>query len=246
MQIRLLFLVFLGLCMGFKGSGDDEPIVRPLDPFVFRTTLDDRPRMISLALHPKLWVAYDAATCNLYKAWNGKINFDGTVFNNIPGPQPTSEGYTFIGYAERETRWRVIVDGKTIVPKTHFLGYTILDKKVTFNFELELPDGHRIKMTEYPEYDEKKSGAMTGLVRIITTDNVPKGVEVVLPVVYDAMLFPGDIKTDGKMNKKSKVKRHFDWGSTYDFEGELLLNSNEPTELRTFFALNPEDVMGTN
>ena len=232
--------------MGFKGPGDDEPIVRPLDPFVFRTTLDDRPRMISLALHPKLWVAYDAATCNLYKAWNGKINFDGTVFNNIPGPQPTSEGYTFVSYAERETRWRVIVDGKSIVPKTHFLGYTILDKKVSFKFELELPDGHRIKMTEYPEYDEKKNGAMTGLVRIITTENVPKGVEVVLPVVYDAMLFPGDIKTDGKMNKKSKVKRHFDWGSTYDFEGELLLNSNEPTELRTFFALNPEDVMGTN
>jgi len=87
---------------------------------------------------------------------------------------------------------------------------------------------------------------MTGLVRSFTTANVPKGAEVMIPVEYDAMLFPGDIKTDGKMIKKSKEKRHFDWGTTYDFEAELILNSNEPTELRTFFAINPEIVMGTN
>ncbi|MEL6650556.1 MAG: hypothetical protein AAFQ87_07115 [Bacteroidota bacterium] len=229
--------------MGFKGPGDEEPIVRPLDPFVFRTTLDKRPRMISLALHPKLWVAYDAATCHVYKAWNGKLKFEGTVFNNIPGPQPSVDGYEFFAFGERETRWLVEQGGKRVTPKTHFLGYTIQDNKLTFRFDLELPDGHRIKMSEYPEYDEKRSGNMTGLVHTFTTADVPKGVNVIMPVEYTALLFSGDLKTDGKLVKKSKVKRHFDWGTTYDFEGELVLNSNEPTEFAVYFALNPESVV---
>ena len=234
MQKKLSFLFLILICMGFKGPGDEEPIVRPLDPFVFRTTLDDRPRMISLALHPQLWVAYDAATCGLYKAWNGRIKFQGAVFNNVPGPQPIAEGFEFITNREPETRWRIEQGGKDLVPQTHFKGYEIVDNKLTFHFELEMPDGHRIKVTEYPEFDSKRSGNMTGISRTFTTENVPSGINVKILIDYQGLLFGSDLKTDGKLVKKSKLKRHFDWGTAYDYEGAVILNANESTEFTVF------------
>jgi cytochrome c len=246
--MRRLFLI-LGLAvvsMGFKGLGDDEPIVRPMDPFVFRTTLDDHPRMISLALHPDLWVAYDAANGTLYKAWNGRIKFEGPVFNGNPTANPSVDGYPFIEYPQSPNRWRLVEKGDSYTPEVHFKGYSIKDNKLTFRYELEQKNGERIIVTEYPEYKSKRDGKLTGLIRQYTTTNVPKGVEVRLQIEYDALLLNSDLKTDGKFYKLNKTKRHFDWGTLYSVEGQLILNANEATELATFFAMNPETVSSSN
>lgn len=238
----ILGLALALLVMGFQGKGEEEPIVRPMDPFVFRTALDERPRMVSIALHPELWVAYDLETGNLYKAWNGKVRFEGAVFNGNPTKNPTTDGYPFIEYSQTENRWSIVESGKSYAPKVYFKGYTILENRLTFRFELELANGNRISLTEYPEFNSKRDGKLTGLVRTYTTGNMPQGTELRLRFDYDAMLLSSDLKTDGKFYKVEKTKRHFDWGTLYDAEGELILNANGETELSTYFSINPESV----
>ena len=50
---------------------------RPMDPWVFRSVLDKKPRMVTAALDDNLFVAYDARACQIYKAWKGGVTFLG-------------------------------------------------------------------------------------------------------------------------------------------------------------------------
>ena len=47
---------------------------RPNDPFVFRSVMDKRPRMVTIALHDNLWASYSADSCSLYKTWKGGVD----------------------------------------------------------------------------------------------------------------------------------------------------------------------------
>ncbi|MDA9139561.1 hypothetical protein N9N42_01795 [Flavobacteriaceae bacterium] len=59
------------LLWGCGSSG--SKVERPVDTWVFRSVLDKHPRMITVALHNDLWVAYDAQTAALYKKKHGKV-----------------------------------------------------------------------------------------------------------------------------------------------------------------------------
>ena len=48
---------------------------RPNSPWVFRSVLDKKPRMVTFALNDRLWVAYSVDSCSLYKAWSGSVAF---------------------------------------------------------------------------------------------------------------------------------------------------------------------------
>ena len=41
---------------------------RPIEPWVFRSVLDETPRIVTAALSDEIWVAYDARTASLFKA----------------------------------------------------------------------------------------------------------------------------------------------------------------------------------
>jgi cytochrome c len=81
-------LLALGACN--RGS-ETRQVSRPAEAWVLRSVLDQKPRMLSIALHDKLWVAYNTQTGSLYKAWAGNVNFDGPVYTTcrrwmvIPG-----------------------------------------------------------------------------------------------------------------------------------------------------------------
>lgn len=70
---------------------------RPRDPWVFRSVLDGEPRMVVLALHEDLWVAYDAGNGELARAWTGDVVFRGAVHDAVHGPQPESRGTPHLG-----------------------------------------------------------------------------------------------------------------------------------------------------
>jgi uncharacterized protein len=74
---------------------------RPRDPFVFRSVLDARTRILTAALASDLWVAYDTETCGLYKAWPGGVDLQGAVFTGEHGPQPTSKGGAYVERAAK-------------------------------------------------------------------------------------------------------------------------------------------------
>ena len=65
---------------------------RPMDPWVFRSVLDGNARMLTAALDPDLWVAFDVDHGELWRVWGGDVHLTGTVYDTLHGPQPTARG----------------------------------------------------------------------------------------------------------------------------------------------------------
>ena len=79
MRTRILLPLFvIGLFFASCGDADSDVLAtrnagRPNSPWVFRSVLDQQPRMITFALDDHLWVAYSVDSCSLYKAWSGSV-----------------------------------------------------------------------------------------------------------------------------------------------------------------------------
>ena len=84
---------------------------RGRDPFAFRAVLDEKPRMLVLALRPDFWVAYDAERAALYKVWEDGVDFTGAVYDWLHGPQPTSRGRAWL-VSPWEEPWQVARGGR--------------------------------------------------------------------------------------------------------------------------------------
>ena len=91
-KLTAAFLVVALLWHCATTSANKVDIDRPLSPWVFRSVLDQQPRMITLALHDDVWAAYNTQNCALYKVWKGNVNLDGAVYTTIHGPQPSTLG----------------------------------------------------------------------------------------------------------------------------------------------------------
>ena len=173
----------LAALIGFA-AGEDA-VTRGRDPWVFRCTLDGRARVIVVALGRGLWAAYDAQTCGLYKVWTGDIDLTGSVYDSRHGPQPRSVGTVHAQLGSSDL-WRFLPDGDPgDVPPVlepvgvRFAGYRVDgDEAVTFRYELTLPDGRVVSVTETPRIVEAPADAPDGvdptraLLREITIDGL--------------------------------------------------------------------------
>lgn len=118
---------------------------RPRDVWVFRSVLDQRARMVTLALHDDLWVAYDATHAGLYKVWKGGVNFDGAVYTASHGPQPTSKGAAYVLSDPNKSHWSI--DGKPAEPR--FLGYEFRKGQCVIKYSFK---NGKVQVEETPEY----------------------------------------------------------------------------------------------
>src|SRR5262245_43327467 len=75
-----------------KAPGKNQ---RARDPWAFRSVLDRQPRMLTLALDPECYVAYDLANCLLYKAWKGGVSMEGAAYSDKKNVQPTTWGTSY-------------------------------------------------------------------------------------------------------------------------------------------------------
>lgn len=152
---------------------------RPRDVWVFRSVIDQRARMATAALSKNLWVSYDATNCGLYKAWDGDVKFDGSVYTTEHGPQPTTQGRDiWLGPADRKV-WHLRIGGKDIAPR--FRGYRIRQDRVTFVYEFELGGRKSAFVHETPE-DEGK------FTREFSVTGLPKGASLTLDLGTGASL----------------------------------------------------------
>lgn len=143
--------------------------------------------MATVALSKNLWVSYDAANCGLYKAWDGEVKFDGSVYTTEHGPQPTVQGKDiWVGPADRKV-WHLNVKGKDIQPR--FRGYRIVKNQVTFVYEFELGNNDSAYVNETPE-DEG------GFTRQFQVDGLPSGAKLMLDLGRSATT--GSFTMDGK------------------------------------------------
>src|SRR5688572_10613259 len=116
-------LIFVAVLAFLQACESNKETKRPRDPWVFRSVLDKQPRMITATLADEMYVAYDARYCGLYKAWKGEVILDGPVYTIKHGPQPTSEGYSYFEQRLHEPAWRLVVDGKEVIPSAQFKGH---------------------------------------------------------------------------------------------------------------------------
>ncbi|MFN0007438.1 MAG: hypothetical protein ACKVXR_05975 [Planctomycetota bacterium] len=184
----------LALLLGLGVAG----VQRPRDPWVFRCVLDQKPRIVTLALSNEMWVAYDATTCGIYKAWKGGVNFDGPVYTTVHGPQPTSVGTSYTEGFEGDV-WEANVAGKAVPVRAVWRGYLFNGDHVALQFEIELPDGRKIAVQESPEFvtaeklfDTARREELVlaeghpGLLRNFLARDIPDDTKITLKVRTDA------------------------------------------------------------
>ncbi len=157
------------------------PLERPRDPWVFRSVLDKHARIVTIALSKDLWVAYDATTCGLFRAWRGDVLFEGAVFNTMHGPQPTHRG-TDVDDPLVGGLWRLARGGKFEDLAPVYRGHRFdgdpgkPGTRVTLDFELRTKAGETITVSESPEVDAT-SGTFE---RRFTVEGVPDGAHLVM------------------------------------------------------------------
>lgn len=116
---------------------------------------------------------------------DGKMYFENKDIDHYYPSYSTQEEiknyYTQDGWNKYPTNyrpWRVRQNGQAVEVKVKYLGYLVkIDGKDRFrlNFNLILPGGKAIAMTEEPEY---VGGGGVGLLRKITMTGIPEGAEV--------------------------------------------------------------------
>ena len=241
MRHPLLLLAAILFSLLFTACQQDGPIAdgmdRPHSPWVFRSVLDEKPRILSVALHDHLWVAYHTQTGALYKAWKGGVNFDGAVYTTVHGPQPSSIGD---GWMENkyESPWWVKVNGEEVDLKVQYRGHRKEDGQLWINTELLMPDGQSIQINERPEYAEDASG-LVQFQRTFKTEGVPNGAEVGLQLNLSSIGLTSNVQTDGTWAVGEETERKAKGLSGFDLDGNLTLNGNGETDFSVIFTKQP-------
>lgn len=193
-----------------QGAPKPAVVPRPHDPWVFRSVLDGRPRMVTIALDDDMWIAYDATSCGVYRAWKGGVDFDGAVYTTQHGPQPTAHGPLYVeGYdlAAGESIWDVTYQrGPETVrepARAVWRGYRVdHTTKVTLLYDIVLPDGGTVRVEENPEFVRPMDrfteeqienigvpSQHPGLVRVFRVIDPPDGIKLGVRLRTDGALF---------------------------------------------------------
>ncbi|MEM7371667.1 MAG: hypothetical protein AAF587_23835 [Bacteroidota bacterium] len=253
MRRSFLLPVFLFLFWGIPSTSfaqkdkEEPPIERPLSQWVFKTVVDDLPGAVVVALHKDIWLAYNPVSADIYRAWKGKVKLQGAIYTGISGEQPAIDGFPFINKPfSQQHDWRVKINGQEETPKVMWRGYKKLENSFTAMYSLRLSNGMDIEIEEQAEYMEvKRAGNRSGFQRSFTITRGPTGAEVSLGMAYDGMVRRADIQTSSKFKDVEREKRHFEWGTLYNFSGRLMLSQDEPTVLNLTFAIDPEQEAST-
>ena len=206
---------------------------RPYNPWAIRSVLDLQPRMLTLALHDKLWAAYSAETGNLYKVWKGKVDFGGAVYNTEHGPQPLSIGDSYIQPAGQDN-WTQA--GTPL--KSRYKGHKFVDGHVHLMYELSMPDGRLVKVVEQPEVIESDSKQI-GLERKFTLSNLPDGTSITKNIPIHSVSSLSNIKTNGKLNLDQMKKEKFGAIEAYHGNAALEISNSGETSISMMFVKDP-------
>lgn len=195
----LKILLPLALALAAQDGREVGAPKRPRDPWVFRSVLDLHPRTVTIALSDDMWLAYDATTCGLTKAWKGGVTFDGPVYTTVHGPQPTSFGKSYTEGIAGDV-WEANVDGKDVAALAIWRGYRFNGEHVALEYEIVLEDGRKVSVQEAPEFvrpeqlfDEARREELVlmtghpGLLRSFYARDIPDRVKISLQLRTDGV-----------------------------------------------------------
>ncbi len=236
-NLIVVFCCFSMLILVVSCKQETSKTERPHEPWVFRSVLDTNPRMITLALHENLWMAYSTQSCRVYKAWKGGVSFDGAVYTTVHGPQPTVEGNAYLSEDINLTGWRIIKDDSLIVPKVSYRGHKLVNDHAQLSYELSHGNASFV-ITEIPEYVNERPGT-PGLQRIFEVSNLPANINVGIADSNPQRLSSNNIITNGEWVKSDNYS--FDKLFTKKDQDILVLNNSEKTDLKYFFSKITEE-----
>ena len=175
---KFIFLVSIFYCAACSDK-KSATIQRPIDPWAFRSVLDMKPRMLTLALDTECYVAYDLANCKLYKAWKGGVLMEGAPYTNKKNVQPESWGTAYVSDTTQQSGWVVELNGKKDSSYIISKGYLFRKNEIYLKYNLILSSRDTIHVEERPEFFRNESGT-PGLARSFILSGVPEGVRVFL------------------------------------------------------------------
>ncbi|HEX5112020.1 MAG TPA: family 16 glycoside hydrolase [Saprospiraceae bacterium] len=219
-----------------KNNNKETGPERPAQPWVFRSVLDSQARMLTLALHDDLWVAYHTDSCCLYKAWKGYVHLQGAVYDNHHGPQPISIGDAWIENPFLHP-WSVQHDGQEVLQEVRYAGHALHKGRAQLMYNLILKDGKTIRVNEQPEYVEKDG--QKGLERAFTLEDLPDGYEVSIAQQVTSIALAQNIVTNGTWKADKEEKKDLEGRQTMIIEGRLTLNQKGDTYFTTYFTGQP-------
>ena len=126
-------------------------------PWVMRSSLDGRPRMISAALGKELWLAYSTETASIHQFWRGKVDYTGPVFDARHGFEPKSQGAAYLR-PPSATAWRIQTENGWEAAEIQWLGHGFdPEGALWLRFELRDRQGQPVRIvTEWPELGSPK------------------------------------------------------------------------------------------
>lgn len=151
---------------------------RPLDPWVFRSVLDKKPRMLTIAFDSACYAAYDLSRCALDKVWKGGVSMQGAVYSDKKNVQPTSWGAAYYEDNNTESVWRVEARHRMLHARVVNKGYILEDERIMLKYLLILDSGDTVRVSERPEFIRERHTNRPGLERIFVTSGVPDGLAV--------------------------------------------------------------------
>jgi cytochrome c len=176
-------------------SPKEDAKQRPLDVWAFRSVLDKKPRMLTLALNTDFYVAYDLAHCKLYKVWKGGVSMEGAAYTDKKEIQPTSWGAAYFSDSLQSFQWSAQLNGREVFSRIVHRGYTFKNNQIYLRYALLLTTKDTIFIEERPEFVQDKAGK-PGLERLFKTSNVPNGASISLKSADKTILLKANTTTN--------------------------------------------------
>ena len=226
----VLFLITLIYSCSSEPAASSKDENRPLDPWVFRSVLDQQARMLTAALDDQLYVAYYTETGALYKAWKGLVNFEGAVYNTAHGPQPTSVGDAYMINKFKEP-WSLLKEGKPVISKYRYLGHRIEDGELELLYRIsEKESTFFIDISERIEKSISKNG-QPGLKRSFKANGIKSPYTLQWKSNVSSIVDVSQLKSNGKLDLSEPKDRKFDNKSFLDVDLVLTLENDQLIEL---------------
>ena len=187
-------------------AAEDAPrrgVKNDSEPWVFRTVLDARSRVLVAALDDSLWAAWDTQRCGLFQVWKPGaegVKLQGAAFDGAHGPQPVSDG-SRMHEEPAEAAWYLPGKGEPKVATVRYRSHrTGKPGEMTLTYSVSLGEGHGSVTVE--ETPSVAAGDVSSLSRKFTIAGLPQGKQIALRVSGDAGIWrasgaAGDLQRSG-------------------------------------------------
>lgn len=208
---------------------------RPYSPWVFRSVLDQKPRIITLALHPNLYAAYYTESGSLFKTWNGEVLFDGPVYTNNHGPQPISIGNSYIEN-DMIMPWKVKINDNPIDVSYQFLGYKTGNNKAVLRYQLSSSSLNTpIVIEEAVDASKNDLGNMI-FERSFEVNNTDEAVQVILQSKAQSIVTKENISTNATIENEKIEEVKKGSRTLINYAADLVLLSHNTTHLDVTYS----------